>query len=77
MATSVGQRVAGIDMARAYSCSSYTLHSRLVRLAPSIDVSLLLPTMREQYVKSARATSYSPDGWVESAKVNSSLNRSD
>ena len=50
MATSVGQRDAGIDMARAYSCSSYTLHSRLVRLAPRIEVSLLLPTLREKYV---------------------------
>jgi len=73
---SVGQRDAGIDMPRAYSCSSYTLHSRLVRLAPTIEVSLLLPTLREKYVKSARGTSYSRNGWVESANVYSSFNRS-
>ena len=69
MATSVGQRDAGIDMPRGYSCSSCTLHSRLVRLAPSIDVSLLLPTLREKYVKFARGTSYLRNGWIESAKV--------
>ena len=73
-ATSVGQRDAGINMPRAYSCSSYTLHARLVRLAPSIEVSLLLPTLRKKYVKSARGTSYSRNGSVESAKVCSSFN---